>query len=193
MVRSSGCSPGMTNRTHECGSAGESSFSASASTANDTNIDFASSLVFSSSCPSSSIDCQSPSLHKCNSLSFYYCNSTSLVNKQRQLNFEIVRLGRPEVLCFAETWFRRDVLIKLDGYSSFSVSREDKRGGGVAIYVREDIVSIEVTEKQLCSSDCEQVWCSIVIGPSKVLVGCMYRPSSLRRECGNQPVDGGYV
>ncbi len=80
------------------------------------------------------------------------------------------------MLCFAETWFRRDASQKIDGYSAFITSREDRRGGGVAIYVREDINSIEVNEKQLCSRDCEQVWYSVVYGPMKILIGCMYRP-----------------
>lgn len=53
------------------------------------------------------------------------------------------------------------------------------RGGGVCIYVRNDLCSMEVVDLRLRSDKSEQVWCGIKRGSDCILAGCIYRePSS---------------
>ena len=45
----------------------------------------------------------------------------------------------PDVVCIQETWLRKDTRFELKGYSMEAKSRIDRRGGGVAIFIRETI------------------------------------------------------
>ena len=49
-------------------------------------------------------------------------------------------------------------------------------GGGVAIYVSDELKSFETTSPQLNNTDVEQVWCTILVGQEQLLLGCIYRP-----------------
>ena len=48
--------------------------------------------------------------------------------------------------------------------------------GGVCIYKRDDLCSVEVDDPKLNRNEIEQVWCEIGAGNEKVLLGCIYRP-----------------
>ncbi len=47
------------------------------------------------------------------------------------------------------------------------------RRGGVALYVREDVVSFDVTYPFLNENKCEKVWYQIESGSDCILVGCI--------------------
>ena len=111
----------------------------------------------------------------------YYTNATSLVNKRQIINLELTKLNNPEVLCFTETWFDSHSVFNIDNYQLFYRSRPDSaRGGGVAIYVRQDLIALEIIETSeseiFLSADCEQIWCQIKVGTENILIGCIYRP-----------------
>ena len=63
------------------------------------------------------------------------------------------------------------------------MDRKEVIGGGVAIYIRNDINSFSIEEPSLTSSSCEQIWCTIRVGTEKILLGCIYRPPSAQYEC----------
>ncbi|RMZ98290.1 RNA-directed DNA polymerase from mobile element jockey-like, partial [Brachionus plicatilis] len=50
------------------------------------------------------------------------------------------------------------------------------KGGGVCIYVRDDICGFETSDSDLLGTDCEQVWVGIKLKADlPLLVGCVYR------------------
>jgi hypothetical protein len=128
---------------------------------------------------SSSLNATKPTKtkHKCakapNVLKCLYTNATSLCNKWEELAALLVEKNYPHVLAITETWFNSNSLVKINGYSHYLLNRSEGRGGGVAVYIREELCSHEVNLLDLSS---EQVWCGIELGSSKLLVGCLYRP-----------------
>ncbi len=127
------------------------------------------------SCAFSTISNVSPGKYS-NSLNFFYTNATSLVNKWSDFNSLISFLNYPHVILITETWFNALSICKLDNYKTFSKNRVAVRGGGVAIFVRSDVESFEVSEAALCSTRSEQVWCKVKVNDELILVGCVYRP-----------------
>jgi len=52
-----------------------------------------------------------------------------------------------------------------------------RRGGGVALYISENITSYEPADACYRVSKLEQVWAVVVTSKSKSLIGCIYRPN----------------
>jgi hypothetical protein len=55
------------------------------------------------------------------------------------------------------------------------------QGGGVCIYVRNDLKSNEILNKKLTNLSIEQIWCIIDTGREHILIGCIYRPGTIRK------------
>jgi hypothetical protein len=104
----------------------------------------------------------------------YYTNATSLNNKLSSLN-ALACSQSPHVIFISETWFNDHSCTKLTGYSSFLKNRPS-HGGGVAIFVSEEIEAFEVQSPSLQNELVEQVWCGLKVGKDKILAGCLYRP-----------------
>ena len=117
-----------------------------------------------------------------NELKFLYTNATSLANKRDDLCSLIDYLKLPHVIMITETWFNINSISKIDKYTLFCKNRDEVRGGGVAIYIRDDICSLEVSDNILSKSSIEGIWCSIKIGTDLILLGCIYRPPHSARE-----------
>ncbi len=98
-----------------------------------------------------------------NSLNCFYTNATSLINKWSDLNSLILVLNSPHIILITETWFNTLSICKLDNYNLFCKNREAVRGGGVAIYVRSDLESFEVSDGTLSNTRSEQVWCFVKV------------------------------
>jgi hypothetical protein len=108
-----------------------------------------------------------------NVLKCLYTNATSVCNKWDELASLLVEKNYPHVLAITETWFNSNSLVKINGYTHYLLNRSEGRGGGVVVYIKEDLCSYEVKLLDLSS---EQVWCGIDLGCSKLLIGCLYRP-----------------
>lgn len=54
----------------------------------------------------------------------------------------ITCLNFPHIICLSETWFNVNCVCNLSGYKLFYKNRETTRGGGVAIYIRNDMTKI---------------------------------------------------
>ncbi len=133
--------------------------------------------------------------HQQDHLKCLYLNPTSIVNKWDQLNSLIIAKHYPEIIFITETWFKENSINNLNNYTLFSKNRSTSaatldpgivslnldRGGGVAIYVRDDLQSAEAPgfSSQNCPS--EQVWCTIRINKENILLGCLYRPPHSNR------------
>ena len=115
-------------------------------------------------------------------LSFFYTNATSLVNKWDAFNSHLIFLNYPHVVLITETWFNETSITNLDNYHLYDKRRNQCRGGGVAVYIRNDIVSNEITDKTLTSNKIEQIWCNIKTNRDSILIGCIYRPPTSDNE-----------
>ena len=108
------------------------------------------------------------------SLNCFYTNATSLCNKFEELEL-IVKDGNFDILFITETCFTESFSPPLNGYDLYSNCRQDRKGGGVCIFVNENLRSYDTT---LNDADVEQKWCGLVVSGGLILLGCLYRPSA---------------
>ena len=88
-----------------------------------------------------------------------------------------------DVIGIAETWLNDNILdreIILDGFTLYRKDRckvREGRGGGVLLYVKNSLVSVDCPE--LNNSDNESVWCKILDSNKKsTIVGVVYKSTS---------------
>jgi hypothetical protein len=119
-----------------------------------------------------------------NKLHCFYTNATSLNSRLKLDQFKLLiqQKNKPHLLLITETWFNVNSVSNIPGYKLYAKNREQTSHGGVAIYVRDDINSLEVTVNKEQSESSEQIWCSINLIKEKILVGCIYRPPTARFE-----------
>jgi len=85
-----------------------------------------------------------------------------------------------DVICLSETRLNNHNLshCKLPGYNLFYVNSISKAGGS-AIYVSDNLKSIQLTDNKLKCNRCEDVWIELKINNNETLiVGSVYRHSS---------------
>ena len=113
-----------------------------------------------------------------------YFNARSILNKLDELELYI-KDENLDIVGVTETWLTEEILtseVSIDGYTLVRRDRKDLiklRGGGVAIYVKNDINVLERDDlnNQLFP---ETVWCELVLKGEKTLLGVLYRvPDSL--------------
>ncbi|KAK3094860.1 hypothetical protein FSP39_007176 [Pinctada imbricata] len=87
-------------------------------------------------------------------------------------------LNEIDILSFSETWLNKNIEnyeVNIQGYSPpFRCDRDDKQGGGVAVYVKKDIVCKRRTDLEVKGVEC--VWLEINIKHVNYLIGTFYRP-----------------
>ena len=69
----------------------------------------------------------------------------------------------------------------LKGYQMFRKDREVRRGGGVALYIKQSIQAYEFQINNVVDYD-EAIWCNILIRGAKLTVGVVYRCPSTSKE-----------
>ncbi len=84
----------------------------------------------------------------------------------------LINIHRPDVVCVAETWFKYDSDVQVDGYN---INRKDRtyNGGGVCIYVKKDIISVESDVEELNNTEIEQIWTCLRFRKQNLLIGCV--------------------
>ena len=114
-----------------------------------------------------------------NKLSIMHINSRSLFKKIEDL---VALLSCIEhnlsVIGISETWFKpsTDVaMFDIPGYSFTQVCRSNKKGGGVACYVREGLDYKLRNDLSTANASYESVFIEISIANTKSIVGCVYR------------------
>ena len=67
-----------------------------------------------------------------------YTNAHSMGNKQEELE-AMMKQENDDVVAITETWWHvsHDWSVPIDGYKLFRRDRQGRRGGGVALYVRD--------------------------------------------------------
>ena len=126
------------------------------------------------------VKCVLNSVLKDNKLSFCTLNSQSIKNKMDEFRL-IFEGSKATVVSVSETWANShvsDALIKLNGYNLIRHDSRGKRGGGLAIYIHDNI-KFKVIEKSDSSSKTEFVIFEILLNGTKILVISIYNPPKI--------------
>ncbi|PKU40284.1 glycerol kinase [Limosa lapponica baueri] len=97
-----------------------------------------------------------------------YTNERSLGNKQEELEATVL-LESYDIVAITETWWYEsyDWSVAIEGYKLFRRDRQGRRGGGVALYVKEWLESEEMSLKPSLGSDedrVESLWALVLMG-----------------------------
>ncbi|KAK4829639.1 hypothetical protein QYF61_005850 [Mycteria americana] len=105
-----------------------------------------------------------------------YTNARSMGNKREELE-AIVHQENYDIIAITETWWddSHNWSATMDGYEIFRRDRQGRRGGGVALYVRECLDSLELNDGD---DRVECLWVRIRGKAKKadIVVGICYRP-----------------
>ena len=108
------------------------------------------------------------------------CN---IINKKDELNIMVEDI-KPHIIGITETWASNDITdaeLGLEGYAMFRKDRMGRRGGGVLLYIKENIPAYEVQLQE--EADCnEAIWCKLVTGHTTVTIGVVYRCPNITRQ-----------
>ncbi|KAK4810586.1 hypothetical protein QYF61_007323 [Mycteria americana] len=111
-----------------------------------------------------------------------YTNARSMGNKQEELE-AIVHQENYDMVAITETWWddSHNWSAAIDGYKLFKRDRQGRRGGGVALYVRECLDSLELNDGD------DRVGCLWVrirgkANKADIVVGACYRPPNQDEE-----------
>jgi hypothetical protein len=121
-------------------------------------------------------------------------NARSILNKKEELEV-IISQCSPDVITITETWLSDIVPDEVVNIPKFSLVRKDRpvgRGGGVQVYIRENITY--KLRLDLSNDQYECVW--IVLRPvwlprsnSRIAIACVYIPPSVNMETVNSFCD----
>ncbi|KAK4810673.1 hypothetical protein QYF61_007473 [Mycteria americana] len=114
-----------------------------------------------------------------------YTNARSMGNKQEELE-AIVHQENYDTVAITKTWWddSHNWSAAMDGYKLFRRDRRGRRGGGVALYVRECLDSLELDDGD---DRVECLWVRIRGKANKadIVVGVCYRPPNQDEETDN--------
>ena len=82
----------------------------------------------------------------------------------------------PDIIALTETWFSSDTICKFDGYVGYHVYRENRRGGGVSIYIRDSIAVTPISEWSFVSNCVEINTVDVLLDNVKYRIIGIYRP-----------------
>ena len=114
-----------------------------------------------------------------NSLSVYYTNCRSILNKIDLLR-GMACVEDFDIIALTETWLDMsgkvfNTEVQIDGYTLFHKDRDHRKGGGVALYVR-DTLQCCLNDKIKTDGKTETLWVDIKDGSQTVVMGVVYRP-----------------
>ena len=114
--------------------------------------------------------------------SFVLLNARSLLPKIDELKL-IAELRSPSIICITETWLNDTVESSTIALSNYNICRSDRslrRGGGIAVYTRLDLVFVDITSSY---NRIDNVDFSVLdISSHKLLLICIYIPPSVSSE-----------
>lgn len=112
---------------------------------------------------------------------FQFCHINAQSLKPKIDEFRLIfESSNMDVICVSETWLNESIpngLISLHGYKVFRSDRLVGGGGGVAIYVKDNI-TCKVCSKTEQFDIIEHIFVEVSSFGRKMLVGCVYRPNS---------------
>ena len=114
-------------------------------------------------------------------LSIIHFNIRSLNANFKNLDMYLTQLEiKFDVVAITETWFSNNTVssvFNIKGYDLYYVSRNEGKGGGVALYVNSSIKSKQIESMSLCVEDSfECVTVELLLeGSRNVIISCIYR------------------
>lgn len=87
-----------------------------------------------------------------------------------------LKVNQFHIVAVTETWASENVTdaeLSVDGYQLFRKDRVDRSGGGVLLYVAENLTA--VSHEKLNKFEVESMWCTLHLSKCKLLVGVCYR------------------
>ena len=118
------------------------------------------------------------------SMNCCFLNARGILNKMDELKIRIEE-NDWKIIAIAETWLTQSIdlaEIHVDGFKCYRKDRccvKPGEGGGVLLYVKNDIVSSECTDINQIRS--ESVWCTVINksgNAEELLVGVCYKSPS---------------
>ena len=125
-------------------------------------------------------------------LKYIHINARSFFPKKDEIHWVINELNVDACL-ISETWLDTNVLdqdIVLDGYALIRNDRQNRKGGGVLIYVKNTIAFKERFD--IITNEClEMIWLEITTqhGSPNILLSCLYRPPNSNIDYFNHIID----
>jgi hypothetical protein len=119
-----------------------------------------------------------------NSMTFYVINPTSLIKPSalQQLSTELSQFNIA-IAIISESWFTHqhtDQLVEIEGYTLTRKDRVKKKGGGVCMYVRDDIDCFNISLDTNCLSEyIEVLWSECRLGRTVYYIAACYHPPKL--------------
>ena len=130
-----------------------------------------------------------------NGISIIHFNCRSLTANFDKLQNSLNELKHKfDVVAVSETWLDSDICMdyyKLPGYEMCHISRTNKKGGGVAIYINE-YISYKLSEKLSTSINNVLEWVTIDIcirNKNVITVCCLYRQPGSNIEVLNETLE----
>ena len=112
--------------------------------------------------------------------SVYILNPTSLAKPHAvELLAADVKAYGADVVVITESWLKLrhpDNMFSIPGYNIFRRDRPKRRGGGVVIYIRDDIEASVCKELYTSDTRIELLWIRIIFRNRPIVVGALYHP-----------------
>ncbi|XP_063911135.1 uncharacterized protein LOC135128171 [Zophobas morio] len=110
-----------------------------------------------------------------------YSNVASLMAKYNDL-CALVQQDKPDIILLAETWLTSSIpdgMVSLNGYTLFRRDRIGSKGGGVCIYLADEVLStFHVSNIPTKTPGTESLFLKLSNKDTTLLLGCIYRPPS---------------
>ena len=111
-------------------------------------------------------------------LNLFYTNARSIIKKRDEL-LAYVMSEKPDIVSITETWLNISENhlmseVNIPGYNMFLNCRENKRGGGVLLYIKDTINAVEINKEK--RSAYESVYVKIKINKNYLIIAAIYRP-----------------
>jgi len=112
-----------------------------------------------------------------NNFNIFHFNIRSAFANYDEFSLLIRQLKkRPTIIILTETWFSPTNILEIPNYEGFHTYREDKRGGGVSIYVNSDLSIDPLFDISICDEFIESIAIQVTVYNFKIIVVGIYRP-----------------
>ena len=110
-------------------------------------------------------------LSNCQSLTMDKLDELKLITEEKQ----------PKLIMLTESWLKDDkeMAMSLDDYDLYTANRQDRVGGGVAIYSHSSIQAKVV--KRYTSKTLSSLWVKVTTPKHSTIYACIYHPPSKRK------------
>lgn len=108
-------------------------------------------------------------------LSFFFWNARSLIRKTQELH-TFLRDSLPSVVGVCETWLPSHLSLHFQGYSMYRQDRQQRRGGGVLLAVREELVHSQLPIPPRSDNHLEVVAVRVGLWEGWITVAVCYNP-----------------